>query len=83
MSFDVHKHQLVCKHSKLSDADKEALLKQYEIKVQDLPKILKLDPAIAHLNLKGGDVVKIERDSKTAGKTNYYRAVMDGDFKDA
>ena len=78
MSFEVRHHQLVCKHSKASDSEKEALLKKYEIGTQDLPKILLKDSAIRYLNPKAGDVIKIERKSKTAGKTNYYRVVIEG-----
>lgn len=78
MSFNVTTHQLVCKHSKVADAEKEALLKRYDINQQDLPKITEQDPAIKHLNAKAGDVVKIERESKTAGKSAYYREVVEG-----
>ena len=78
MTFDVHAHQFVCKHSKISEAEKETLLKKYEIRSQDLPKILQQDPAIIHLTPKEGDVIKIERLSKTAGTTVYYRLVVEG-----
>ena len=78
MSFDVRNHQLVCKHSTASDSEKETLAKKYDIRIQDLPKILVKDHAIAHLSPKPGDVIKIERESKTAGKTSYYRAVTEG-----
>ncbi len=78
MSFDVRNHQLVCKHSKVSDAEKEALLKKYDLSIQDLPKILVTDPAIAPLNPKIGEVIKIEHQSKTAGESYYYRAVIEG-----
>ncbi|HLD39568.1 MAG TPA: DNA-directed RNA polymerase subunit H [Candidatus Nanoarchaeia archaeon] len=78
MSFNVTTHQLVCKHSKVADAEKEALLKRYEITQQDLPKIMLQDPAIKHLGSKAGDVIKVERESKTAGKSAYYREVIEG-----
>ena len=77
MTFKVDAHQLVNKHLKASDAEREALLKKYNIDSKSLPKIMKDDPAVLHLNLKLGDIVKIERQSKTAGKTAYYRAVTD------
>lgn len=78
MSFNVTTHQLVCKHSKATDAEKESLLKRYDISQQDLPKIMQQDPAIKHLGAKAGDIVKIERESKTAGKSAYYREVVEG-----
>ncbi|MEK6853117.1 MAG: DNA-directed RNA polymerase subunit H [Nanoarchaeota archaeon] len=77
MGFDVRNHHLVCNHSKASEAEKEALLKRYNIIIRDLPKILRQDPAIAALNPVEGDVIKIERISKTAGKTEYYRQVIE------
>ncbi|MBU0457687.1 MAG: DNA-directed RNA polymerase subunit H [Nanoarchaeota archaeon] len=78
MAFDVTKHTLVSKHLKVSDTEKESVFKQYNINSKDLPKILKDDIAIAHLNLKVGDLVKIERVSKTAGIAVYYRVIIEG-----
>jgi len=78
MSFTITHHQLVPKHTKLSESDKEKLFKEYKFSVRDLPKILKTDPAILKLNVKSGDVVKIERMSRTAGIAIYYRGVIDG-----
>lgn len=78
MSFNITTHQLVCKHSKVADAEKEALLKKFDITPQDLPKITESDPAIKHLSAKAGDVIKIERESKTAGQSAYFREVIEG-----
>ena len=78
MSFNVTTHQLVYKHSKVADAEKETLLKRYDITPQDLPKIMPQDPAIKHLSVKAGDIIKVERESKTAGKSAYYREVIEG-----
>jgi len=77
MAFDVNKHLLIPKHSKLSESDKKKLLDEYKIGVFSLPKIAIEDPAIAKFNVKVGDVIKIERDSKTAGATSYYRVVVE------
>jgi len=71
------KHILIPKHTKISEKDKKALFKEYEISLHELPKIFVKDPAIAHLSLKQGDVVKIERDSRVAGKISFYRGVID------
>lgn len=75
MTVDVAKHHLVPKHGKLSDAEKAKLLEHYHIKLKALARISKSDPAIVKLNPKEGDIIKIERDSKTAGKSIYYRVV--------
>ncbi len=74
--FDVTKHILVPKHSKVSDKERKDLLQKYKISADDLPRILKNDPAIAHLGPKLGDIIKIERDSPTAGKMAFYRVVV-------
>ena len=78
MTFDISKHLLVPKHSKLSDADKKKLFEEYSIGVKELPKIHSTDPAIEKLGAKVGDVIKIERRSETAGTTFYYRVVIEG-----
>ena len=46
------------------------------IKKENLPKILKTDSAIKQLKPATGDVIKIIRDSPTAGSTVYYRRVI-------
>ena len=48
------------------------------ISLKELPKILKSDPAIAHLKLEPGDIVKVERKSSTTGKAIFYRGVISG-----
>ncbi len=70
------KHVLVPKHTKLSEKEKEELFKKYNITIRELPKILISDPAIRHLNPKENDVIKIERNSITAGKSVFYRGVI-------
>jgi DNA-directed RNA polymerase subunit H len=67
---------LVPKHSKLSEKDKKALLDKYKISVYDLPLIKKDDAAISDLDVKAGDVVKITRESPTAGESIFYRCVI-------
>ena len=71
-------HNLVPEHVKLSDKEKAELLAKYNIKARDLPRILLSDPAIAELNVKEGDVVKISRKSQTSGEAAYYRGVVNG-----
>lgn len=73
---DVTQHILVPKHVKITDKEKEKLLKKYNITLLELPKIRKKDPAIAHLGAKTGDVIKIIRKSSTAGESIFYRGVV-------
>jgi DNA-directed RNA polymerase subunit H len=75
--LDVSNHILVPKHEKCSEAEKKALLKKYGVTISDLPKISINDAAIVDMNLSTGDVVKISRDSATAGTTIFYRVVIE------
>ena len=75
---DVSKHVLIPKHVVLSQREKADLLKRYKITVESLPRILKEDPAVAHLSAKDGDVIKILRKSPTAGEATFYRVVVSG-----
>lgn len=76
--MDITSHNLVPKHSKVSDSEKEKIFEKYSITTKELPKIFKSDPAIAGLSVKIGDIIKVERESKTAGVSIYYRVVIDG-----
>ncbi|TAL47685.1 DNA-directed RNA polymerase subunit H [archaeon] len=76
--MDIFKHQLVPKHEILDDAQKAELLKKYGIILRQLPRMLDTDPVIKQLNGKAGDVVKITRESATAGQAEYYRLVIKG-----
>ncbi|MEK6969544.1 MAG: DNA-directed RNA polymerase subunit RpoH/Rpb5 C-terminal domain-containing protein [Nanoarchaeota archaeon] len=76
MVSKVDLYQVPNKHMKCSDSEKEKLCKKFGINTKDLPKILREDPAIKGLNVKSGDIIKIERKSKTAGIISYYREVV-------
>ncbi|PIN76825.1 DNA-directed RNA polymerase subunit H [Candidatus Woesearchaeota archaeon CG10_big_fil_rev_8_21_14_0_10_36_11] len=77
MTADISKHILVPKHTKVSDSEKEKICGTYNIVPTQLPKIFKEDPAISKLSAKAGDIIKIERQSKTAGIVPFYRVVID------
>jgi len=76
--FNVSKHVLVPKHKKLADSEKKELLEHFNISEMDLPKISVEDAAITEMKLKPGDVVKVTRQSSTAGESFYYRVVVNG-----
>ncbi|MBD3163620.1 DNA-directed RNA polymerase subunit H [Candidatus Woesearchaeota archaeon] len=74
--FDIKKHILVPKHSKVSEKEKKELLDKYNITVFDLPSIKRTDPGIKDLDVKIGDIIKITRQSPTAGESIFYRCVV-------
>ncbi len=76
MVSKVDLYRLPNKHVKCGDSEKEKICKKYDINTKELPKILREDFAIKNLNVKPGDIIKIERKSKTAGITAYYREVV-------
>lgn len=75
MAEGIH-HILVPQHTKLNAKEKKDLLELYHVDIQSLPRILKGDLSIAHLNPQEGDVIKILRQSPTAGTAVFYRGVI-------
>lgn len=67
---------LVPKHEVLSKEEAEELLRSLGIKKEQLPKIKATDPIAKEIGAKVGDIVKITRESPTAGKSIAYRLVI-------
>jgi DNA-directed RNA polymerase subunit H len=76
--ISIKKHVLLPEHKKLSEADKKKLLEEYHITIKELPKINRSDAAIAEMDVKEGDVIKVTRKSQTAGVALFYRVVISG-----
>ena len=57
---DKLEHELIPEHSKLSDKEAKDLLKKYNATIKEMPKILITDPAIAHMDIKEGDIIKVD-----------------------
>ncbi len=76
-TIDVFKHQLVPKHEILPRREAEALLEGLHIKAHQLPYLRADDPAASQIGAKPWDVVKITRQSPTAGEVVVYRYVIE------
>ena len=70
-------HIDVPKHEIMTRKEAEGVLEKYHCKSTDLPLIFVSDPAIIALGVKPGDMIKITRKSATAGKSFYYRYVVE------
>jgi len=69
-------HKMVSKHEIINEEDVKNLLSVYNVEKEQLPKIRVSDPAAVAIKAKVGDVVRIIRDSPTAGKAFFYRMVI-------
>ncbi|MEM2908088.1 MAG: DNA-directed RNA polymerase subunit H [Candidatus Hadarchaeales archaeon] len=78
MEFDVRKHVLVPKHEVLSPEEARQVLEKFKVTPHQLPLIKASDPAARAIGAKPGDIVRITRDSPTAGKAIVYRYVIEG-----
>ncbi|WP_290900945.1 DNA-directed RNA polymerase subunit H [Ferroglobus sp.] len=76
MKFKLQDHILVPKHELLSKEEAEELLKILGVRKEDLPKIRADDPIAKEIGAKPGDIVRIIRESKTAGRSVVYRLVI-------
>lgn len=75
--YKVLEHELVPSHEKLSEEEVAKVLETYDIDVRQLPKVLHNDPVVRDLDAEPGDVLKIVRDSPTAGEAVAYRLVIE------
>jgi len=74
---DILNHELVPDHIILSKSEAEKIIKELNIRPEQLPKIKKDDPVVKAIEAKPGDILKIIRKSPTAGKFITYRLVLD------
>jgi len=81
--FNVLEHQMVPEHYLLSLEEEKEVLKQLNITRDQLPKLRMSDPAVRILrrietDVKEGRIVRIIRESQTAGQTTVYRLLIRG-----
>jgi DNA-directed RNA polymerase subunit H len=77
-AFNLFEHAMVPKHEILSDKEKEELLQKFKVHPYQLPYIRFSDPGVKAIGARPGEVVKITRNSPTAGKYYAYRFVVEG-----
>lgn len=77
-AFDIFDHVLVPKHEVLADEEREKVLTEYRVEAFQLPWIKASDPAVRAIGARPGDVVRVVRDSATAGRFVSYRYVVEG-----
>ena len=71
-----HSRTLVPIHEFATDSEVKDLEEKYSIFKYQLPKISSEDPAVQFLGAKIGDVLKVKRESPTAGEFHIYRTVV-------
>ena len=77
MQFNILEHNLVPKHTILTDSQVKHIQIQYNLASNDaLPEISRFDPVAKAILLKPGEIVHIERPSKTAITSDYYRVCI-------
>lgn len=77
MRMEIEDHELVPEHEVMDEDEVDELLDEYDIDKEQLPEIERTDAAVKPLDAEVGDVIRIERDSPTAGETTYYRRVVE------
>ena len=75
-SFKIFDHDFVSKHELLTADEREKILDDYKMQPYQLPRIRASDPAVIAVGGNPGDIVKVIRNSVTAGKYVAYRYVV-------
>lgn len=77
-SFNIFDHEFVPKHEILTFEEREKILAKYRMNPYQLPRIKASDPAAVAIGARPGDMIRIIRESPTAGKYVAYRYVVGG-----
>lgn len=75
-AFQIFNHDFVSKHELLASEEKKKFLEESKIVAYQLPRINASDPAIIAVGGRPGDIVRVIRNSKTAGKYVSYRYIV-------
>ncbi len=75
--IDVTSHKMVPQHRILAPDEAQDVFEHFGIKATQLPKILAKDPAVKAIGAQVGEILKITRESETAGVSIAYRIVAE------
>eukprot|EP00035_Acanthoeca_spectabilis_P021493 m.438536 g.438536 ORF g.438536 m.438536 type:complete len:216 (+) comp18254_c0_seq1:242-889(+) len=76
LMVNITEHMYVPKHTVLSDADKAIILERYKMTEEQMPRIQESDPISRYFGLVPGQLLKIVRNSPTAGRYVTYRICL-------
>ena len=77
MKIDIQDHMLVPKHEIMTEEEISEEFSDVDYDFKDLPKIRADDPVVKAIEAKPGDILRITRESQTAGVFVTYRIVED------
>ena len=75
MKIDIQDHMLVPKHEIMTKEEISEEFNDVDYDFKDLPKIRANDPVVEAIGAEPGDVLRITRESQTAGVFVTYRIV--------
>lgn len=77
LQFNILNHQYVPPHTILSKEEMDEMMKKYNVADKSqLPDISRYDPVALAIGMRPGDVCKIDRPSKSAIHSTYYRVCV-------
>ena len=75
MKIDIQEHMLVPKHEIMTEEEISEEFSDVDYNFKDLPKIRADDPVVEEIGAEPGNVLRITRNSETAGVFVTYRIV--------
>ena len=77
MKINIQDHMLVPKHEIMSEEEISEEFSDVDYEYKDLPKIKSDDPVVKAIGAEAGNILRITRESQTAGVFVTYRIVED------
>lgn len=76
LKINIVDHILVPKYTVLTKSEAENVLRTYNAKKKDMPRIFTVDPIVRYYNMKPDDICKVERASVMTCVAPFYRLVV-------